>query len=151
MQRLRLTALAAMKSWPNKDWAMNDKIFADICSLNQLVIKESIFPQKRIHKATWRSHDHVTMNQIDHISINKKFRRTWKDVRVHHKRNRLLIRPPSSDDDNKVTPHTGLLLKMFDNTTNIRQGTIWVSSKRRKWGQRSTSACLTDSSRYKTS
>ena len=53
-----------------------------MCALNQLVIGGSIFPQKRIHKATWRSPDHVTENQIDHICINQRFRRSCKDVRV---------------------------------------------------------------------
>nr|KAG5691347.1 hypothetical protein BaRGS_033396 [Batillaria attramentaria] len=52
------------------------------CALNQLVIGGSIFPHKRIHKATWRSPDHVTENQIDHICISRKFRRSWRDVRV---------------------------------------------------------------------
>nr|KAG5695063.1 hypothetical protein BaRGS_032556 [Batillaria attramentaria] len=56
--------------------------FADFCALNQLVIGGSIFPRKRIHKATWRSPDHVTENQIDHICISRKFRRSWRDVRV---------------------------------------------------------------------
>nr|KAG5697993.1 hypothetical protein BaRGS_005811 [Batillaria attramentaria] len=56
--------------------------FADFCALNQLVIGGSIFPHKRIHKATWRSPDHVTENQIDHICISRKFRRSWRDVRV---------------------------------------------------------------------
>ena len=56
--------------------------FADLCSLNQLVIGGSIFPHKRTHKATWRSPDHVTKNQIDHACINKKFRRSCQDVRV---------------------------------------------------------------------
>ncbi|VDP38412.1 unnamed protein product [Schistosoma margrebowiei] len=37
---------------------------------------------KRIHKATWISTDHTTENQIDHICINKKFRRTIVDVRT---------------------------------------------------------------------
>nr|KAG5687288.1 hypothetical protein BaRGS_001953 [Batillaria attramentaria] len=56
--------------------------FADFCALNQIVIGGSIFPHKRIHKATWRSPDHVTENQIDHICISRKFRRSWRDVRV---------------------------------------------------------------------
>ena len=60
----------------------NGERFADLCSLNQLMIGGSIFPHKRIHKATWISPDHVTENQIDHICICKKFRRSCKDVRV---------------------------------------------------------------------
>ncbi|KAI8484441.1 hypothetical protein Bbelb_378740 [Branchiostoma belcheri] len=60
----------------------NGERFADLCSLNQLVIGGSIFPHKRIHKATWRSPDHVTENQIDHVCISRKFRRSLQDVRV---------------------------------------------------------------------
>ena len=57
----------------------NGERFADLCALNQLVIGGSIFPHKCIHKATW---NHVTENQIDHICISRKFRRSWRDVRV---------------------------------------------------------------------
>ena len=46
------------------------------------MIGGSIFPHKRIHKATWRSPDHRTENEIDHICISQKFRRSWLDVRV---------------------------------------------------------------------
>ena len=60
----------------------NSERFADMCALNQLVIGGSIFPNKRVHKATWRSPDHLTENQIDHICIKQKFRRSCKDVRV---------------------------------------------------------------------
>ena len=60
----------------------NGERFADLCALNQLVIGGSIFPHKRIHKATWISPNHVTENQIDHICISRKFRRSWQDVRV---------------------------------------------------------------------
>ena len=60
----------------------NDEHFAGLCALNQLVIGGSIFPHKRIHKATWISLDHVTENQIDDICISRKFRRSWQDVRV---------------------------------------------------------------------
>jgi hypothetical protein len=60
----------------------NGEIFADLCSLNQIVIGGGIFPHKRMHKATWRSPDHVIENQIERICINKLFRRSWKDVRV---------------------------------------------------------------------
>nr|KAG5703833.1 hypothetical protein BaRGS_031467 [Batillaria attramentaria] len=52
----------------------NGERFADFCALNQLVIGGSIFPHKRIHKATWRSPDYVTENQTDYICISRKFR-----------------------------------------------------------------------------
>ena len=60
----------------------NGEHFADLCALNQLLIGGSIFPHKRIHKATWISPNHVTENQIDHICISRKFRRSWQDVRM---------------------------------------------------------------------
>lgn len=60
----------------------NGELFADLCALNSLIIGGSVFPHKRIHKATWRSPDHVTENQIDHVCISHKFRRSLEDVRV---------------------------------------------------------------------
>jgi len=54
----------------------NGERFADLCALNQLVIGGSIFPHKCIHKATWRSTDHRTENQIVNICISWKFRRS---------------------------------------------------------------------------
>ena len=63
---------------------MNDNgmRFADTCTMNNLVIGGSIFPHKRIHKATWISPDHRTENQIDHICVSKRFRRSLLDVCV---------------------------------------------------------------------
>ena len=58
----------------------NGERFADLCALNQLVIGGSIFPHKRIHKATWISPNCVTENQIDHMYISRKFRISWRDV-----------------------------------------------------------------------
>ena len=91
----------------------NGERFADLCSLNQLVIGGSIFPHKRIHKATWRSPDHVTENQIDHICINKKFRRAWKDVRV-------MRGADISSDHHLLMTALRLRLKKFNNITNRR-------------------------------
>ncbi|VDP87585.1 unnamed protein product, partial [Schistosoma mattheei] len=48
----------------------NGEIFANLCAFNKLVVGGTIFPYKRIHK------------QIDHICINKTFRRTMEDVRT---------------------------------------------------------------------
>ncbi|VDP69627.1 unnamed protein product [Schistosoma mattheei] len=60
----------------------NGERFTNLCAFNKLVIGGTIFPHKRIHKTTWTSPDHTTQNQIDHICINKPFRRTMGDVRT---------------------------------------------------------------------
>ena len=60
----------------------NGERFADLCALNNMVIGGSIFQHKTIHKATWISPDKATENQIDHVCINKRFRRSLQDVRV---------------------------------------------------------------------
>ena len=54
----------------------NGELFANIGAMNQLVIGASVFPHKRIQKATWRSPDHTTQNQIDNVCISKRFRRS---------------------------------------------------------------------------
>ena len=60
----------------------NGERFAAACADNSLVIGGSIFQHKDVHKATWVSSDHVTENQIDHICISQRFRRSLLDVRV---------------------------------------------------------------------
>ncbi|VDP26036.1 unnamed protein product [Schistosoma curassoni] len=60
----------------------NGERFANLCTFNKLVIGGTVFPHKRIHKAAWISLNHTTEKQIDHICINKKFRRTMEDVRT---------------------------------------------------------------------
>lgn len=60
----------------------NGERFADLCATTKLVIGGSFFQHKRIHKATWVSPDLKTVNQIDHVCIGKKFRRSLQDVRV---------------------------------------------------------------------
>lgn len=59
----------------------NGERFADFCATSNLVIGGSFFHHKRIHKVTWVSPDQVTENQIDHICIGKKYRRSLQDVR----------------------------------------------------------------------
>ncbi|VDP29214.1 unnamed protein product [Schistosoma margrebowiei] len=59
----------------------NGERFANQCAFNKLVINGITFPHRRIYKITWTSPDHTTQNQIDHICINKTFRRTIEDVR----------------------------------------------------------------------
>ena len=60
----------------------NGEQLTGFCQSHNLVIGGTIFPHKRMHTATWKSPDNVTQNQIDHICISKKFRRSLLDVRV---------------------------------------------------------------------
>ena len=60
----------------------NGERFADLCAANSFVIGGSVFAHRRIHKITWLSPDLSTGNQIDHVCITKKFRRSLQDVRV---------------------------------------------------------------------
>ena len=60
----------------------NGLLFADLCTLSELIIRGTLFPHKPTHKATWISPDLQTENQIDHITITKKWRRVLLDVRV---------------------------------------------------------------------
>jgi hypothetical protein len=60
----------------------NGERFANLCAFNGLVIGGTVFPHKRIHKATWVSPDGNTENQIDHFCIARKYRRTMENVRV---------------------------------------------------------------------
>ena len=61
----------------------NRELFVDMCAFNSMAIGGSIFPHKRMHKITWVFPDHHMENQIDHICISKRFRRSVQDVRVY--------------------------------------------------------------------
>ena len=60
----------------------NGERLVDFCLNNNCIIGGTIFPHKNIHKLTWRSPDGRTINQIDHLIINKKWRRSLLDVKV---------------------------------------------------------------------
>ena len=49
--------------------------------MNGMVIGGSIFPHREIHKLTWKS-PRGYLTQIDHLLINRKWRRSLHDVRV---------------------------------------------------------------------
>ena len=42
-----------------------------------------MFPHKDIHKYTWTSPDGLHKNQIDHIAVNTKFKRSVRDTRAY--------------------------------------------------------------------
>ncbi|KAL9971984.1 hypothetical protein ACROYT_G018215 [Oculina patagonica] len=63
---------------------MNDNglRFASLCTENSLVIGGTCFRHKDIHKYTWTSPNGRDRNQIDHIAIRRRFRRSLLDVKV---------------------------------------------------------------------
>ena len=85
MQRLDRTT-NDMRTWRGYMgsvwWTTIGEPFVNACAATNIVIGGSAFPHKRIHNATWVSPDQVTEHQIDHIGINKMFRRSLQDVRV---------------------------------------------------------------------
>ena len=52
----------------------NDEILVNFSLNNICVIGGTIFQHKYIHKLTWKSPDGKTVNQIDHVVINNKWR-----------------------------------------------------------------------------
>lgn len=60
----------------------NGELLIEHCVTHGLIIGGSIFAHKNIHKATWISPDGRTVNQIDHIMINKMWRGSLLDVKA---------------------------------------------------------------------
>uniref|UniRef100_A0A0L8GDT7 Endonuclease/exonuclease/phosphatase domain-containing protein n=1 Tax=Octopus bimaculoides TaxID=37653 RepID=A0A0L8GDT7_OCTBM len=59
----------------------NGKLFTEFCSFNDLIIGGTVFPHKKIYK-TWISPNGKTEKQVDHITIDRKWRRSLHDIRV---------------------------------------------------------------------
>jgi hypothetical protein len=57
----------------------NGELFIDFC----MVIGGTMFIHKRIYKITWESPDGVTKNQIDHITISNKWKKSLLNVRSY--------------------------------------------------------------------
>jgi hypothetical protein len=60
-------------------------MFVDFCAHNGLVIGGILFIHENIHKETWTSPDGHTRNQIDHISILSKRRKSLLNIRAYHR------------------------------------------------------------------
>ena len=49
----------------------NGSRLCEMCDMTDLVITGTIFPHRHIHLATWELPDGTTLNQIDHMLVNK--------------------------------------------------------------------------------
>jgi len=47
------------------------------------VVRDTLFQHKDTHKLTWRSPDGKTINQIDHLMIETRWRSSLQNVRVY--------------------------------------------------------------------
>jgi len=59
----------------------NGQLLVYFCASHDVVTGGTIFPHKDCHKVTWVSPDHKTENQIDHVAIGRKWRRSLQDER----------------------------------------------------------------------
>ncbi len=90
----------------------NGELFTNFCAEHSLVIGGTVFPHKRCHKATWVSPDMKTENQIDHVCINRRFRRSLQDVRVKRGAD-------AASDHHLVIAKLQLKLKRYANKTSV--------------------------------
>lgn len=59
----------------------NGEILANFSDSKEMVIGGTIFPYKPSHKVTRRSPDVSTEKQIDHITINRRWKSSLQDVK----------------------------------------------------------------------
>jgi len=59
----------------------NDYKLVQFAAATDMIIGETIFTHKNRHKVTWKSPDGDTVNQTDHILVQKKHSFNLKDVR----------------------------------------------------------------------
>ena len=71
----------------------NGKMLADFCSTSSFVIGGTIFLHQQCHKTIWGFSDKQTKNQIDHVMVRQRYRRTLQDVKVRRGADIALILP----------------------------------------------------------
>lgn len=86
----------------------NGRRLINFAAAKDMVIGSTVFPHKRIHKATWRSPDGTTQNQIDHLLICARYKSSLLDVRSY--------RGANIDSD-----HYLVIAKVRAKISNVRQ------------------------------
>ena len=74
---------AAMRKYGCGSINDNGEWLVDFCLNNNRIIRGTIFPHKNIDIPTWKSPDGRTINQIDHVIIDKRWRRSLLHVKVY--------------------------------------------------------------------
>ena len=89
--------------------------FVSFCAANNLAIVSTMFPHKNIHKYTWTAPNGRVRNQIDHVAVNGKFKRSVRDTRSYRGAD-------SGSDHNLVITTVRLRLRgIVKNTSNVRR------------------------------
>ena len=68
------------RHWLHGVRSENGECFIELCTSNNTVITTTLFPHKDIHKHTWVSPDTRIKNQIDHVAVCGKLRRSVLDT-----------------------------------------------------------------------
>lgn len=63
----------------------NGDRFVTFCASNNLAITSTMFPHKDVHKYTWTSPDGRHRNQIDHVAVRSRFKRSVQDTRTYRR------------------------------------------------------------------
>lgn len=96
-------------------WSENGVRFVSFCAANNLAIVSTMFPHKNIHKYTWTAPNGRVRNQIDHVAVNGKFKRSVRDTRSYRGADR-------GSDHNLVITTVRLRLRgIVKNISNVRR------------------------------
>ncbi|CAF3715602.1 unnamed protein product [Rotaria socialis] len=61
----------------------NGEHLVDFCSINNLIMCNTFFQHKPVHQKSWMHPGSKTWHMLDYTLVNKKFRSSVEDVRVH--------------------------------------------------------------------
>jgi exonuclease III len=61
----------------------NGKRLIDFCSLNNLIVTNTFFQHKPMHQTSWMHPGKKVWHMLDYTLVNRKFRSSVEDVRVH--------------------------------------------------------------------
>ena len=67
--------------------------FVSFCAANNFAIVSTMFPHKKIHKNTWTAPNGRVRNQINHVAVNSKFKRSVRDTRSYRRRQQKQSQP----------------------------------------------------------